>query len=333
MLSDQDSRPPDPPHDPRPALSKQDKDHLTRMNKKLQVLSDRVEGVAKGYYDGVIISGRGGTGKSFRVAEELERLGVSWQLTNSHLTPRGLFDLLDAHRDAIHVIEDAEEITRNKVALGVLRSALWGSRKDRQGRRERRITWKTHRESLEIGFSGGVILILNRSLSDLPEAKALATRVPYLEVCVSDQEIAAMMRKVALEGYQYGDAVLDAMECLEVADYIIAESANLNRTLDMRLLVNAYRDRLQEEDCDSGCTWQDLVFSTMCGQPSVASDVESVGLREQRKARELEIARQILSLDPVERLAAWQRKAGKSQATLYRRLAELGRIDAQEFDN
>lgn len=136
-----------------------------------------------------------------------------------------------------------------------------------------------------------------------------------------------------MESYEYGDAVLDARECLEVADYIIAESANLTRALDMRLLVNAFRDRLQEEDCDSGCSWRDLVSSTLCGQPSVASEVEPVGLREWRKARELEIARQILSLEPDQRLAAWQQKSGKSQATLYRRLAELGRLDAQEFDN
>ena len=129
-----------------------------------------------------------------------------------------------------------------------------------------------------------------------------------------------------------GDNFLTSEECLVVADYIIDESIRLNRQLDMRLLVNALADRLQVEDHDAGCSWRDLVASTLRGRPSVVDDVEPVGIRQQRKAHELEIARQIVHLPRQERLQEWAEKTGASQATLYRRLAELGRIDALDLD-
>ena len=47
----------------------------------------------------------------------------------------------------------------------------------------------------------------------------------------------------------------------------------------------------------------------------------------------MDIARRIVSRDPQERLKAWKEKTGKSQATLYRRLAELGKVDAVDFEN
>ena len=90
-----------------------------------------------------------------------------------------------------------------------------------------------------------------------------------------------------------GDAYLEPAECLQVAEFIIAESANLSRPLDMRILVIGFADRLQAEDCDAGCNWQDLVGSLLRGHPTVAGDVEAVGIREQTKARELAIAREI----------------------------------------
>lgn len=104
------------------------------------------------------------------------------------------------------------------------------------------------------------------------------------------------------------------------------------------MLINAFADRLQAEDHDSGCTWQDLVYSTICGRPSVAGDVEPVGVRERKMTRELEIARQIAHLPRQERLKTWKEKLGEtggiggSEATLYRRLAQLGRIDALDFE-
>ena len=126
---------------------------------------------------------------------------------------------------------------------------------------------------------------------------------------------------------------LDIDDCVEVAEFIITESARLNRSLDMRLLVNAFADRLQSEDHDAGCGWQDLVYSTLCGRPAVAGVIEPVGTRQRNRERELEIARDLVGIEPMKRLVIWQQHTGKSQATMYRRLNELAQTDALDFEN
>ena len=310
------------------AVQNIDGGHLVELNKKLQVVRDRVAGVAKHYIAGCIITGRGGTGKSFATTKKLDRLGCHYILHNTHLTPRALFDELKVNPSAVHVIEDAEEVARNPVSLGVLRSATWGSRRNQQGRYERLVTWRAHGAGDEVVFEGGIVLIANRALGDLPEMQALATRIPSLDIDVTPAEIAALMRSVARRGHQFGGTRLGSKECLEVAEFIIAESEQSRRPLDMRALVLGYADRLQAEDGDAGCGWKDLVRSTLRGRPTVNGNIEQAGIRAARIARELEIAREIAELPRGERLRVWEERAGTSESSLYRRLAKLGRIDA-----
>lgn len=318
--------------DEQPNLYQQNQKLLVELNRKLQLIHDRVVGVVKGYHTGCAITGRGGTCKSRTVIGTLEQEGSHFVLHNSHLTPRGLVDELAINPSAVHVFEDVEELLRNQGSLGVLRSATWGSRPGRDGRSERLITWGAHGARQEVIFDGGIILIANRKLSDIPEAKALATRIPTIDLVVSDAEIAALMRSVAAAGHQIGDKGLSPGECMEVADFIIRESARVNRPLDMRLLIAAFADRLQAEDYEAGCGWRDLVASTLRGRPSIVEVVEPVGIRKQKKARELDVAREIVSLPRQERLREWKEKTGASEASLYRRLAQLGTIDATRFD-
>lgn len=311
-------------------LSQQDQDSLVELEKKLQLVQDRVTGVAKAYHNGCAITGRGGTSKSWTVMRTLAELDVHHRLHNSHMTARGLFDALARAPSAIHVIEDAESVLCDPLCLGILRSATWGSRAP-QGRMERPITWNVHGVTRDVVFEGGIVLISNRQLSDRPEALALATRLSPVDLNVSDQEIAALMRHVALQGYQIHASTLTAEECLEVAEFIIAESRQLNRPLDMRLLVNAFADRLQADDHNAGCTWQDLVASGLRGRPAVKGTIESAGIRRRAKVLELGIAREVAGLSPQDRLRIWKEKTGRSQATLYRRLGELGQNDARDL--
>jgi len=152
------------------------------------------------------------------------------------------------------------------------------------------------------------ITIHQKICESIAEMKALATRVPCIELIVTDDEIAALMRTVAQQGYQHGDARLAPAECLEVANFIIAQSAGLNRPLDMRVLVNAFADRLQSEDHDAGCEWKDLVASTLLGTPSIEREVRAVGIRQQQKSCELEVAREILSFDRADRFRIWAQR-------------------------
>ena len=46
------------------------------------------------------------------------------------MTGRGLYNALEKFPDSFHVLEDMEQITRDRGAQGVLRSALWGQRRE-----------------------------------------------------------------------------------------------------------------------------------------------------------------------------------------------------------
>lgn len=310
------------------SLSPHDLRQLKSLDHKIQLVRDRVAGVATHRHTGFLMSGRGGIGKSRTIFTELEQREVSYKLSNSHMTPRALFDQLEAFPEALHVIEDIEALVRDRNAVGVLRSALWGTRRGRDGRVERLVTWSARGACSEFVFTGGLILTSNRSIGDLPELSALKTRVTYLHLDVSDDEILALMRRVALAVPPEGDTRLSQDERLEVVEFIVGESLRINRRLDMRLLVNSFEDRLQVEDLEAGCSWQDLVASRIHDRASIADDVVSVGVRASKRAERLKICREIVGLERLERLRVWREKTGASEATLYRILQQLAEVDA-----
>src|SRR5665213_2102860 len=86
---------------------------LLSLQKKLYMVGDHVNAVAKGYKNGYFLYGTGGVGKSFNVLRCLEALDVSYQLYNSRMTAKGLFNTLLNGPDAIHVLEDMERLTKD----------------------------------------------------------------------------------------------------------------------------------------------------------------------------------------------------------------------------
>ena len=106
---------------------------------------------------------------------------------------------------------------------------------------------------------------------------------------------------------------------------MIEQSLSLGRALDMRLLIHCFNDRLQWEEADAACHWQDLVAARLRERPTTfRHQVKCVG-REGRKRRERAIAAEILAAtqDRRERMRLWAERTGKSEAAWYRRLAEM----------
>src|SRR5205823_3661818 len=99
------------------------------------------------------------------------------------------------------------------------------------------------------------------------------------------QELAALMRSVCGRGF----STLCPEKCLEVGEYLIAETRALGLALNMRLLDNSLQDRMQWEDGEAECDWRHLVHTRIVGKArgerpeSRAARVE----RERRTAREL----------------------------------------------
>jgi len=316
-------------------LSSRDRFHLRQLNTKYQLVRDRVGGVATGRHTGFFLGGRGGIGKSTIIEDELRRRDVPFILSNSHLTGRGLIDRLYDYPDHIHLIEDVDEAIRDPQAMGVLKSALWGTRRNREGRLERWMTWNAHDAAIEFVFCGGICMTSNLELRSLPRLAALKTRMSWMDLRVSDEEVAAKMREIALGGYPKGENLLEPEQCMEIVDLIVGESAKINRHLDLRLLMNSLEDRLQAEDHEAGCSWQDLVASRIRERPSITDQLQPFDMRAQKKRQELEVARAIVELAPEDRLRVWQEKVpppGNSRPTMYRRLRELAQADALEFE-
>lgn len=309
-----------------PPLSDEDLAHLASLERTTQLIRDRVAAVADRTSNGFYLYGPGGVSKSFTVLQELERLRAEYVLFNSRATGRGLFNVLQDNPDAVVVLEDMEPLFRDRGAQGVLRSALWGQQaRDGSGRRERLVTWTTPRHTLSFLFTGGIIVTANRPLDDWPELAAIKTRIAVMQFQPSQYEVRALMRSVARRGHVHEGIDVPPVVCAEVCEFVIAECRGLNRPLDMRLLVNAIGDFVQATEHSSGCGWRDLVAARIRERPTHFREPVVVGHRDERKQKEIEIAREICATtaDRDERVTLWRARTGKSQSAFYRRVTDL----------
>ncbi len=175
-------------------------------------------------------------------------------------------------------------------------------------------------------FTGGIVVTSNRALDNWPELAAIKTRVAVMQFQPTQHEVRALMRDVARKERVHEDAVVPAVACVEVCEFVIAECRGLNRPLDMRLLDNAIGDYVQATMYGAGCGWRDLVMARIVERaPHFREEVVIGGRHEQRDA-DLVVIRQICAevKGREERVKLWQQRTGKSQATFYRRLKEIG---------
>lgn len=304
-------------------LSEEDQKHLQAFEARLQVVRDRTQGVAEGWSTALYLWGDGGISKSYTVLEELDRLGTSYILTNSRLTGRGLFDLLEEYPDMVHVLEDMERMCLDPNAAGVLRSACWATKeqKDKQ-HPERVVTWRAFKTRLKVVFTGGIIFTQNCPLDDLPELRALKTRIAHLHLQPSNEEVFAKMRAIALQGYRKGRHQLSLEECLEVCEHVIAKCKESQRNPDMRMLIHGFNDCLQYEAGHSETGWEDMLDSRLKEQVTKPQRAEG---RAERLAREQGVAAEIsrMPVAGAEKEWLWMEQTGRSLRAYYRRLEEL----------
>lgn len=304
-------------------LSAEDRKHLESLEGKLQIVRDRTRSVARDYRSGLHLWGEGGIGKSYSVLSELDMLKADYVLNNSRLTGRALFDLLLEYPDQIHVIEDCEPLFADRNACGVLRSALWGQSNTQHGQ-ERLVTWRTFNQQLSVCFEGGIILIGNRKLDNFPELRAIQSRIPTLQLTATNLELAALMRSVSEDGFRvlvpkHNLKSMTPTQCSEVCEFLISEIHSLARNLDMRLLVNSFRDYIQPEDGEAQTHWKDLVRSELKQQTTMPES------RHDRLARKREIALEIAGmteLSATEKERLFEEKTGTSGRGYRRRLQE-----------
>ncbi|MEI7686562.1 MAG: hypothetical protein WCL32_16205 [Planctomycetota bacterium] len=298
-------------------LTPDDLVNLASLESKLDHVGDLVTGVAKDYHTGLFLHGEGGTGKSFKVLEKLKELKSSYVFHNSRLTARGLVDALNRAPTDIHLIEDAETLLDDKKSFGVLRSALWSQSRKRP--MEREISWQAFNTDIRFVFTGGIIVISNANLAEtIPEIRAIKTRINVLRLDLTSEELLAKMKQICLAGYEHGEDYLAPVECLQVRAYIVSELSRLNRPVDLRLLINGFRDFLQWKCGDSTKTWQELLQGRIMERPTVERRVD-------KKAAESTIALEINAkkIPAKDKVAEWIERTGLKERSFYRALTRV----------
>jgi hypothetical protein len=297
---------------------------LVDLNSRLTIIRDRVRGVALGHHTGFYLFGRPGTSKTYTVKTTLDELGVKYVYVDGHLTPMGLFELLDEQHDRIIVLDDVSQLFADKKALQILLAALGNQPDDRH---TRIIKYRRQGKDQTIYFTGGIIAISNLELHAQPLLEALKSRVHYLKCNPTDDQLSALMLEVAGKGWPASAPKLSAEECLEIAIFLVASCKRLNVRLDMRLLVDkAFPDYLQHREGDTEAHWKDLVLTTLEEQLIDLKHTKAEApSRQAQKEIEHELLSQLIaeSADREQQVAAWMKRTGKSERAFYRRLKEL----------
>jgi hypothetical protein len=306
-----------------------DKNALASLENKRHVIRDLVTGVAKDYKHGLFLHGGGGIGKSYTVLEQLQRLEVPYQLHNSRMTAKGLFLALKHAPDAIHLLEDMERLTKDADAQGVLRSAMWS-----QPGHERIVTWTTAKDGLEsFVFRGGLILISNRPLADLPELRALATRIDVLHFEATDAEQTAQMYALASQGYRHRDKLaIEAEECLAITEHLLSECRAAGCPLDLRLQQKSYQTFLLCESGQATLHWKDLIVASVREAAHHFRYESNPTSQEAKRKRKRNIIREFMGQFPDDVKKQEQQYMDNdigSRADFFRRKRE---VDSGEFD-
>lgn len=303
-------------------------DPLHTLNRKLILVGDLVVGVATGHKHGLYLHGDGGVGKSYTVLEKLEELGVKFILLNSRITAKGLFLALGKSPDAIFVLEDVERLTKDPDAQGVLRSALWA-----QPGQERIVNWVTSVEGAEpFAFRGGIILISNKPMSDLPELRALATRIEVYRLELTAAELEAKVRQLADQGYRRdGKLLIEPTQAIEITEHVLAECLTAGCRLDLRLQQKAFQTYLQWAADLAQTHWKDLVTASVHQAMQCFRHEANTLSIEDKRAWRRQVVREILATirEPEKQFEAYKQRTGTERADYYRRKRE---VESGEFE-
>ncbi len=208
--------------------------------------------------------------------------------------------------------------------------AALGSPNDRS--QIRKIRHKTAAGERVIPYTGGIIVISNLSLSGHHHEilQALRDRIFVTGFEPIDEQVCALIRHLAGMGIK--DVV--PQDARIVAEFVIGECQARGVRPSVRLFVDkALADFRLHRAGKTECDWRDLVINSIEQQMlELEHPTRALGRADQVEA-ERQIARQIAVEFKTqdERLAAWKKRTGKSQAALYRRLADLKRKGCCKF--
>src|SRR5262245_6742593 len=133
-------------------------DRAEAAGRRLQVIRDRVAQVGRGFAAGLYLYGRPGISKTHTVIETLLETVGEGRFTHDkgHLTPVGLFELLESHADKIVVLDDVSSLFKSSIAMNILLAALGGMSDG-----VRQVDYRRAGGTISFEFTGRLIAISN----------------------------------------------------------------------------------------------------------------------------------------------------------------------------
>lgn len=200
------------------------------IDEKFSMMEDLIDMTIRGSSKGMLITGRGGVGKTFTVLERLEKLGKTdymkvraeagvteidpetdddediqakvhnlaelgsagdYVVFKGYASPAALYRLLYEHQNRIVIFDDCDRIIRDETAVNILKGAL-----DTYERRW--ISWNTNASAPDLPpcfeFKGQVIIITNTEMHNVDEA--VRTRCFKVDVSMTPEQRVQRMRSV-----------------------------------------------------------------------------------------------------------------------------------------
>ena len=294
---------------------------LENLHRQQSLIKDRIRAVVHHEANGVYLHGRPGSSKTYLVRTTLDSLDQRYAYSNGHLTPVGLFDLIEENPQSVIVLDDVSAIFEQPKALQILLAAL-GTPHD--GSRIRTVRYKTAKDDKVAYFEGSIIAISNLQLAGHANAvlEALQDRVHVMAFEPTDEEVEAAIYEIA--GPSPRDVAVH--EAADVADFMLEQCREMGRRPSVRLFMDkALPDYRLWRAGNTESDWHDLVRSS----------VREMVIPQQHGLRDLTRKDQIASERNIvlnicatyssrkERVKAWRAKTRKGQSAFYRRVQEL----------
>ena len=212
---------------------------------KFDTLELLVKGVADGKISGVLVSGPGGTGKTYTVEETLKGENINYIRISGHISPLSLYETLyqNCLPGQILVFDDCDSVFETPQTINILKAALETSP-------SRTIHWNSHSGLNQappvFDYQGALIFLTNKVLKGL-HFEALVSRIHHMEMTFTDSEILYRIEDV-MEGVNHrgieADMKLEVLQFMKdhKAQFIARGALNLRsflKVLDLRALSDA----------------------------------------------------------------------------------------------
>jgi hypothetical protein len=164
-------------------LTRLERPLLADVNERFEYFRQLTELTLKKKLYSLIVSGEGGIGKSFTIAEMIEYMnmieGEDYVYVKGYSTAKALFQLLEKNKEKTVIFDDIDNILNDAIGQNILKGVLDTSP-------TRKVQWMTNDSDAEFTFTGSAIFLTNKNKDKIPQA--LISRSLVIDLYMSNPE-------------------------------------------------------------------------------------------------------------------------------------------------